>query len=190
MASWFRTRRWRTILVKNLQAVGASPGSSYMATGAPTEKPPCGGLRRGCGARYAFASCFLKCSRAAFAASAGTIHEVFLTSGVRGKCFLRYPRRFFGSMPISSARALGVRFDDAMLGSFRASGLMYTYYATWARTSRGYEEPLQTLYIFGSDPPYRPPRRDRLTWRRSSCRAKRAGCEIFGPRLAAYGVQA
>lgn len=92
------------------EAVGAMRLRLY----GPPETPPKSRVSPAFGRRYAsgvtstFASCFAKWAFALSAASAGTIHEVFLASTGRGNSLRRYVRRTLASMPISSASALGV----------------------------------------------------------------------------------
>src|SRR5882672_5082535 len=109
-----KTSRLRVRSLRRTEA-GAVGAGELRLYGPPETPPksrvsPASGVpyAAGAGASGSFASCFLKWAFAAVAASAGTIQVVFLTSSGRGYVLRRYARRFLGSMPISSARALGV----------------------------------------------------------------------------------
>ena len=146
---------------------------------------------------YAFAgsgvSCFAKCSRAASAASGVMIHEVFFASAVRVKFLRRYPRRLFGSMPISSARALGVSgavdmvplSDDASDAGLRSIN-MPTSYASAVMKMYGVcmhfvniIHVIPSIDVLKHPPPYRPPEGP-IDFRQPQARAKRAHRRIFG----------
>lgn len=96
---------------KTMMAEPSKDGTGRARAHEAAEKPPCGGFRFG--ARYASgfalaASFAAKCSRAASAASGAMPQVVFFASGARANSRRRYERSAFGSIPISSARALGV----------------------------------------------------------------------------------
>ncbi len=148
-------------------------------------------------------SCFLKWSRAAWAASGVMSQDVFFASTGRANDLRRNPRSDLGSQPISSASAFGVMVSDMVhllaprsreafdeckhiihTGSCRVNGDLYGDCKHLLNAAMNAAHNACDTQV----PPLPPPPKDPLTTSSLRLRAKRAGFLRFGLQTAAYGV--
>lgn len=175
--------------------VGCRPGQSP-----PIKMPPHRHARRRGGRRDRYASVFgAKRARASSATSRVIAHVVFLTAMSRVWCWRKYARSRFGSTFNSAASATGVIVVGVAGVSscvMRGAPFGVTCIARDARRfdlmNTSYTRVVMNVFAKCNDcvnvvlvrvdtwPPRGPRRRGNLTWRPKSCRAKRAGCTIFG----------